>query len=137
VDDRQVGEGDLPPADLIKRIANYYLKHIDRLTLFLVDPELPIDNNAVERKFQCHATLRLASLFAGSIEGAHRWATLLGVVRTAQNNNLHTQAYLTWLFERRDTHRKCFGMTARELTPAVFVEAGCPGRLKQVASLAA
>lgn len=97
------------------------------MTRFFYDPDIPIDNNEAEREFQRHAKLRLASLFAGSIEGAHRWATLLGVVRTAQKHDLDVQAYLTWMLERRGTHRSRFGMCARDLTPAAYKAAGCPG----------
>ena len=92
---REVANGDLPPSDPVRKVANYYLRHWDGLTRFLDDPDLPLDNNAAEREFQRHAKLRFASLFAGSEEGAHRWATLLGVVRTAQKHDLDVQAYLT------------------------------------------
>jgi transposase/uncharacterized coiled-coil protein SlyX len=122
-----VAEGDLPPGDPVVKISRYYLRHWEGLTRFVDEPDLPLDNNEAEREFQRHAKLRLASLFAGSIEGAHRWATLLGVVRTAQKHGLDVQAYLTWLFERRGTHRACFGMSAKELTPAAYKAAGRPG----------
>ena len=29
-------------------------------------------------------------------------------------------AYLTWMFERRGTHKAQFGMTAAELTPMAY-----------------
>ena len=47
-------------------------------------------------------------------------ATLLGVVRTAQKVDVDVQAYLTWLFERRGTHRHRFGLSASQLTPTAF-----------------
>jgi transposase len=134
---REVANGDLPPSDPVRKVASYYLRHWDGLTRFVDDPDVPIDNNEAEREFQRHAKLRLASLFAGSIEGAHRWATLLGVVRTAQKHDLDIQAYLTWLFERRGTHCDRFGMSARELTPAAYKAAGCPGALAPSVPLAA
>jgi transposase len=111
---------DLPPSDPVGKTARYYLRHWEGLTRFVDDPNLPIDNNEAEREFQRHAKLRLASLFAGSVEGAHRWATLLGVVRTAQKHGLDVQAYLTWMFERRGTHRAQFGTHANQLTPAAY-----------------
>lgn len=117
----------LPPSDPVRKVAAYYIKHFDDLTRFVDHAELPLDNNAAEREFQRHAKLRSASLFAGSPEGAHRWATLLGVVRTAQKCDLDVQAYLTWLFERRGSHRKHFGMSAAELTPMAYRDQGCPG----------
>jgi len=132
----RIEQGDLPPSDPVLKIAKYYLRHWDGLTLFVEDPDIPIDNNEAEREFQRHAKLRLASLFAGSIEGAHRWATLLGVVRTAQKHDLDVQAYLTWMFERRGTHKARFGMRAKDLTPAAYKTAGCPGSLTGVEAVA-
>lgn len=111
---------DLPPSDPVRKLAKYYVKHFKDLTRFVDDGNLPIDNNAAEREFQRHAKLRQASLFAGSPEGGHRWATLLGVVRTAQKCGVDVLAYLTWMFERRGSHRKLFGMTAAELTPMAY-----------------
>ena len=115
-----VRDGPLPPTDPVRKVAVYYLNHWKGLTLFVDHAEIPLDNNASEREFQRHAKLRYASLFAGSVEGAHRWATLLGVVRTAQKCELDVEEYLVWAFERRGSHRKRFGMTAAELTPMAY-----------------
>ncbi len=116
-----VGRLGLPPTDPVGKLARYYLRHWDDLTRFIDHPAvLPLDNNAAEREFQRHAKLRKSCLFAGSAEGGHRWATLFGVVRTAQKCNLDVLAYLTWMFERRGSHRKQFDMTARQLTPMAY-----------------
>ena len=117
----------LPPSDAVRKVARYYLKHFDDLTRFIDHAELPLDNNAAEREFQRHAKLRFASLFAGSPEGGHRWATLLGVVRTAQKCDLDVFAYLTWMFERRGSHRKRFATKATQLTPMAYRDLGSPG----------
>ena len=90
-------------------------------------------NNISEREFQRHAKLRFASLFAGSPEGGHRWATLLGVVQTARKCDIDVFSYLTWMFERRGSHRHKFGMTAAELTPMAYREQGCPGAIQAAA----
>jgi transposase len=134
---RRQARSDLPPSDPIRKIARYYLRHREALTRFMRDPDIPLDNNEAEREFQRHAKLRLASLFAGSVEGAHRWATLLGVARTAQKQGLDLQAYFTWLFERRGTHRARFKMAAKDLTPAAYKAAGCPGAMVAVGAIAA
>lgn len=120
----------LPPSDPVRKIARYYLKHFADLTRFVDHGELPLDNNAAEREFQRHAKLRFASLFAGSPEGGHRWATLLGVVRTAQKCEVDVFSYLTWMFERRGSHRKQFGMKAAELTPMAYRDLGSPGAVR-------
>jgi len=106
--------------DALRQVAQYYLNHFDDLTRFVDHAEIPLDNNASEREFQRHAKLRLASLFAGSPEGGHRWATLLGVVRTAQKCDVDVMAYLIWLFERRGSHKQRFGLSAEELTPMAY-----------------
>ncbi len=116
-------EPDLLPSDELGRVVRYYLRHFDALTRFVGDPDLPIDNNRCERGFQAHAKLRLNALFAGSVEGAHRWATILGVVNTAQLLGVDVTEYLIWAFERRGTHRKRFGIPAAQLTPAAFQQA--------------
>ncbi len=117
----------MPPTDPVRKVARYYLRDRDGLTRFVDEPDLPIENIAAEREVQTHAKLRIASLFAGSVEGALRWATLLGVVRTAQKLGLDDQAYLTWMLERRGTHKARFDLKAKQLTPAANTAAGCPG----------
>jgi len=124
----------LPPSDPVRKLAKYYIKHWSALTLFVDHPAvLPLDNNAAEREFQRHAKLRYASLFAGSPEGGHRWATLLGVVRTAQKCDVDVFGYLTWVFERRGSHRKLFGMLAAELTPMAYKALEMPGAVRAAA----
>jgi transposase len=111
---------DLPPTDPVRRAAQYYVNHFVALTLFLTNPLVPLDNNASEREFQHHAKLRQQSLFAGSPEGGHRWAILLGVVRTATKCGVDVFAYLKWMFERRGTHRRKFALPVAQLTPMAY-----------------
>lgn len=111
---------ELLPLDPFGKAVRYYLRHFEKLTRFIDDPGVPIDNNPSERAFQDHAKLRLNALFAGSPEGGRRWAVLLGIVTTAKRHGLDVQAYLTWMFERRGTWRKRFGLTAAQLTPAAY-----------------
>ena len=109
-----------PPSDPVGKVARYMLKHWSGLTRFVDDPDLPLDNNESEREFQRHAKLRYASLFAGSVAGAHRWAVLLGIVRTTQKCGVDVQAYLTWLFEHQGTHRDQLGRAPADLTPMAY-----------------
>lgn len=64
--------------------------------------------------------MRLNSLFAGSTEGAHRAATLLGVVATCRAIGVHPEEYLGWAFTRTGTHKSVFGLPASALTPAAY-----------------
>jgi hypothetical protein len=88
---------------------------------FAIDPiDMRGSFDAIAGRVRGHAKSRLNSLFAGSVEGAHRYATIAGVVASAQREGLDVLAYLTWAFERRGTHRRQFGMRAAELTPAAY-----------------
>lgn len=110
----------LLPDDRLAGAIRYYTNHWTALTRFLDHPEIPPDNSGSEREFQTVAKARLAWLFAGSTEGAHRAATLLGVVATARSLGIDIQAYLTWAFERLGTHRAHFKLSAADLTPAAY-----------------
>ena len=47
-------------------------------------------------------------------------AVLLGIVATCKRVGVDVQAYLTWVFIRRGTHRARYNLTAAELTPAAY-----------------
>jgi transposase len=113
-------EPTLLPSDPLTAAVNYYRKHWDALTRFIDDAQLPIDNSPTEREFQNFAKLRLNMLFAGSTEGAHRAAVLLGIVATCRAIGVPVQAYLAWAFERLGTHRETFGLSLEQMTPAAF-----------------
>ena len=119
-------EPTLTPDDPLAKVIRYYRNHWQALFRFVDHPELPIDNSASEREYQNVAKLRLNSLFAGSTEGAHRAATLLGIAATCRTLGIDTEAYLAWAFTRLGTHRDVYGLSAAELTPAAYARAG-PG----------
>jgi len=112
------------PSDPLRKVVRYYKRHFDALTRFISDASLPIDNNLAERGFQMHAKLRINAEFAGSPEGAHRWATLLGVVTTAKRVGVDVLAYLTWAIERLGTWKKVFNLPVAELTPEAYKRRG-------------
>lgn len=116
-------EPTLFPDDKLAGAIRYYRNHWDALTRWVDNPELPPDNSRAEREFQNVAKARLSWLFAGSTEGAHRAATLLGVVATARNVGVDLEKYLTWAFERRGTWRSRYNLAAADLTPAAYKRA--------------
>lgn len=116
-------EPTLLPDDAVAKVIRYYRNHWAALFRFIDDPDLPIDNSASEREYQNVAKLRLNILFAGSTEGAHRAATLLGIAATCKALGVDTEAYLGWAFTRLGTHRDLYGLSAAELTPAAFLRA--------------
>jgi transposase len=110
----------LLPDDPLAAAIRYYRNHWGALTAWLAHSEVGPDNSAAEREFQTVAKARLSWLFAGSTEGAHRAATLLGVVATCRNLGVDIEAYLTWAFVRLGTHRAKFNLPASQLTPAAY-----------------
>jgi len=110
----------LLPSEPLTAAIRYYDKHHDALFRFVDNPDVPIDNSPTEREFQNVAKLRLAMLFAGSTEGAHRACVLLGIVATCRAQRVPVEAYLVWAFERLGTHRDIFALSIEQLTPAAF-----------------
>jgi transposase len=110
----------LVPSDPLCKVLQYYINHWIELMRFLEDPKIPIDNSGSEREFQAVAKIRLTSLFAGGTEGAHRATVLLGIASTCRRVGVDLEAYLTWVFIRRGTHRDKYNLTAAELTPAAY-----------------
>ena len=117
-------EPTLIPSDPLAATLRYYRNHWDALFRFVDHPEIPIDNSASEREYQQVAKMRLNCLFAGSTEGAHRAATLLGIVATCRAIGVDPFGYLCWAFTRLGTHRDIYGLSAAELTPAAYARAG-------------
>ena len=58
--------------------------------------------------------------FAGCIRVAERWATLLGVVQTAQKCIVDLEACFVHLFEQQGTHRERLGRSPAQLTPMAY-----------------
>lgn len=123
---RAAVEPSLLPTEPLAIAVRYYRNHREALYRFIDDPDVPIDNSPTEREFQNVAKLRLNALFAGSTEGAHRAAVLLGIVATCRAIDVPVQAYLTWAFERLGTHRDVFGLDLEAMTPAAFKRARSP-----------
>jgi hypothetical protein len=112
----------LIPSDKLRKVLEYYLNHWTPLMRFLVDP-VPIDNSGSERASQALAKIRLNSLFAGGTEGAHRSAIMLGIAATCQRLGVDFEAYLTWVYIRKGTHKHKYEMSGAELTPAAYKQA--------------
>ncbi|GEM_PF-794940 len=107
--------------DPLGKVLRYYNNHWAELFRFIDDPAcVAIDNSGSEREFQPVAKLRLNCLFAGSTEGAHRTAILLGIVHTCKRLGIDPEAYMTWLFVRRGTHRHKYNLSVAQLTPAAY-----------------
>ena len=90
-------------SDLAKAI-RYALARWTALTTVLRDGRACLHNNAAERRIRPLALGRKNYLFAGSMEGGRRAATIYTLVGTAEMNGWDPQAYLRVLLERLAAH---------------------------------
>jgi transposase len=75
----------------------YALNQWSELTVFLDDPEVPIDNNASEREMKRQALNRKNSLFVGSPRGGETAAILSSLTSSCRRHGVDPQVYLTQL----------------------------------------
>jgi transposase len=87
------------PQSALGKAVQYCQNQWKRLTAFLADGRLEIDNNRGERSIKPFVIGRKNWLFANSIRGANASAIVYSVVETAKENGLHPFHYLTYLFE--------------------------------------
>jgi transposase len=92
------------PASAMGGAFTYARNQWERLTRYLDDGDLDIDNNIAERANRNVAIGRKNWLFAGSDEGGRRAAVLYSVIESAKANGVEPLAYLTDLFARIATH---------------------------------
>jgi transposase len=89
----------LPKSKLGEAII-YSINQWDKLSLFLEDGRLEIDNNRSERAIKPFVIGRKNWLFANTPRGAKASATIYSVIETAKENGLNPFKYLTYLFEQ-------------------------------------
>lgn len=72
----------------------YALRLREGLSRFLENPDVPLDNNLMERGFRRTALLRRNSLFAYSDAGAHAVAVWMTLIESARRSGLNPYRYL-------------------------------------------
>ncbi|MCU7817143.1 MAG: IS66 family transposase [Candidatus Thiodiazotropha sp. (ex Rostrolucina anterorostrata)] len=92
----------LPKSPLGEAIT-YTLGLWPKLTTYLEDGHIEIDNHKAENAIRPFVIGRKAWRFSGSPRGAHASATLYTLVETAKANDLEPWAYLNYLFEKLPT----------------------------------
>ena len=88
------------PKSLIGQAITYSLNQWEKLTAFLKDGRLEIDNNRSERSMKPFVIGRKNWLFANTPRGAAASAAIYSVIETAKENGLHPFRYLMYLFEQ-------------------------------------
>jgi transposase len=86
------------PQSLLGQAIGYLLSEWSRLTVYLQDGRLRIDNNLVENAIRPFALGRKNWMFSQTADGANASAALYSVVETAKANGLNPYAYLKLLF---------------------------------------
>jgi transposase len=92
------------PQSAMGQAFGYARNQWKRLTRYLDDADLDIDNNAAERAIRGVAIGRKNWLFAGSDEGGRRAAILYSVIETCKRHQVEPLAYLTDVLSRIATH---------------------------------
>lgn len=87
------------PKTRIGEAINYCINQWPKLTRFLDDGRLEIDNNRAERSIKPFVIGRKNWLFANTGRGAKTSAVIYSIVETAKENNLNPLDYLEYLFE--------------------------------------
>lgn len=87
------------PKSLLGKAIKYCLNQWDKLTGFLLDGRLEIDNNRSERSIKPFVIGRKNWLFSNTPKGAASSATIYSIVETAKENGLNPFNYLVYLFD--------------------------------------
>lgn len=82
----------------------YACKRLPKLTSYLDDGCLEIDNNTAERAMRPIALGRKNYMFVGSDAGGKSAAILYTLLQTAKMNNVNPQAWLTYVLDRIADH---------------------------------
>jgi transposase len=88
------------PESLLGKAVHYALNQWAKLTVFLNQAELPLDNNRAENAIRPFVIGRKGWLFADTVAGAKASANLFSLVETAKANGIEPHAYLSHLIER-------------------------------------
>lgn len=88
------------PKGLLGKAITYCKNQWDKLTAFLKDGRLEIDNNRSELSIKPFVIGRKNWLFSNTLRGAKASTICYSIVQTAKENNLNPFAYLTYVLER-------------------------------------
>ena len=96
----QEQSSQVAPKTALGKAITYCLNQWDKLTAFLEDGNLELDNNRAERSIKPFVIGRKNFLFANTPRGARASAITYSLVETAKENGLNPNLYLTHLFEQ-------------------------------------
>lgn len=97
-----------PSDNHYKKALSYFLNNYEGLTLFLGDPEVPIDNNAQERLLRSHVVGRKTWYGTHSEQGAETAAILFSIVESCKLNDVNPREYFADLVRAILGRKKVF-----------------------------
>ena len=105
------------PKDPFRRALNYAGERRSGLQLCLTDPDIPLDNNSVERLVKHFATGRKNWLFAFTEAGAQEIAVIQSLLLTCRLQEVDPWTWLVDVLQRVDEHP---ARRVAELTPRLW-----------------
>ncbi len=87
------------PKGLLGKALSYLEKNWIKLTIYIEDGRLSIDNNPAENAIRPFVIGRKNWLFSATVRGAKSSANLYGLIETAKANGLEPYAYLRHVFK--------------------------------------
>ena len=93
----------VPDGSAIAKAIDYSLNHWEALSRFLLDGDVPIDNNHIENQMRPWAMGRKAWLFIGSQLAGERAAVVMSLLQSAKLNGRDPWAYLKDVLTRLPT----------------------------------
>jgi transposase len=90
----------VPPKSALGKALNYLHEQWDKLTGYLEDGRLEIDNNLCENAIRPFVTGRKNWLFSDSVAGVRSSANLYSLIETAKASGLEPYAYLREVFTK-------------------------------------
>jgi transposase len=100
----QLERGRVADGGATAKALDYSLNHWTALTRNLLDGEVPVDHNHLERQIRPWAMGRRAWLFTGSELAGQRAAIVMSLVQSAKLNGHDPYAYLRDVLERLPAH---------------------------------
>ena len=94
----QTSLSQVPPKSAVGKALHYLNNQWDKLTVYLTDGHIPIDNNPAENAIRPFVIGRKAWLFADTVAGAEASANLYSLVETAKANGVEPYRYLRYVF---------------------------------------
>ena len=88
------------PKSALGQAIQYCRNQWPKLTAFLKDGRLFIDNNASERSIKAFVMGRKVWMFSNTPKGANASSVVYSIIETAKENQLNPFQYLTYLFEK-------------------------------------